>query len=239
MVAGEELKRAGFVIAHGENERSFGRLFGEMLERWSGRRGPRTIWHDQVALTAAQVETLDPFASALLRHRPPYVALRKCPRLRDVNALRSVPDLQAVEIVECPQVTDFTFLEALENLSFLYIADAPALDAVPATAPKEKLTLLILNRCSALKDFSNLRRYTQLKSLSLVRSRLQNTEDLRGLHQLDTLVLNDCEQLSDLRGLHELKQLTWIRLSGCKSLPEAAVTDLKRALPQAAISNLP
>ena len=193
-------------------------------------------WQDRIRIMSCAAANLDAYGPALHRLQPREVLLGFSNNLKDVSALRGLPDLRRLDFYECPAVANVEIVSEFPNLRELTFNHSPALRSLSIIKSGTKLKSLHITNCRQLEDIDALRELTSIRSLFLSRCPLiKNTESFRGLTDLEELDLSDCDQLANVEGLHQLKSLKSVNVRGCRLLTEDSIEKLLLALPKTKI----
>ncbi len=195
---------------------------------WHGLLRPR-IWeefHQGASFTHLKASpvrkitkshNLDAIAPALRRLNPnsiDFMSSPGCPALENLDALRGLTSLRALEIGYCTSLRNLDGLKGLPQLKHL-----------------------VFLGCSALPNLDGLQGLTKLESIQLDEcTALQNLDGLKGLANLKYLRLNGCSSLENVDAIKALTQLRDVTIYGRRKLSAEAIATLKAAIPNTQIS---
>ena len=165
--------------------------------------------------------------------------LRYCPALQNVDDLKGLTGLQELRLDNCPGLQNVDVLKGLTGLQDLDLINCTALKMKSVDVLKSLTGLQKLNLydCTVLQNVDGLKSLTGLQSLKLGGCpALQNANVLKGLTGLQTLDLTTCPELQNVDGLKGLTGLQELWLRGCDKIPDAALRELRAALPNTFIT---
>ncbi|TDD81518.1 NACHT domain-containing protein [Actinomadura rubrisoli] len=174
------------------------------------------------------------------------------PGLGDLGFLDHLPRLYALSLSDCAAVTDYspverqaqlivlsmdgchhlTSLPSLHKMKALGVSGsrlADGLEGIREAAPG--LRALYVNDCDWVTDLGPLSSLTNLTSVDLSRTRIDDLTPLENLSHLQELHLIGCKRLTDLRPLAALRNLELIYLNGAApGLDVSPLADLPNVL---------
>ena len=163
--------------------------------------------------------------------------LTGCKALTNLTPLSGLNKLTDLDLSDCEALTNLTPLSGLNNLTDLDLTGCVALKDLSPLSVLINITKLDLSKCTALSDVSPLSVLLNLSKLDLSHcSALTDLAPLAKLDNLSVLLLNSCVKLADLSPLTTLSNLKELELRGCNSLDLDKAKNLKKALPNCAIT---
>ena len=143
--------------------------------------------------------------------------------IEDLQPLRGLVNLTALNLSECPAVQDLRPLAGLSSVETLELsfnqgsgrwnAILTSLDGLEGLV---SLTTLDIRGCKALQDIQALKGLVRLTALNLINCQsLSDLSGLEGLSSLQELNLNGCTAVTRLQALSGLTTLTTLDLSRC------------------------
>ena len=147
--------------------------------------------------------------------------IEKCNFIEDLNIYTNIQDYFPIHslnnlkslTLQCvvKQELHFNFFPKLESCYFIWNSYMQGILEVPTLKH-----LQILKYTGS--DFSDFRSLSNLKSLELDKSKLENSNGLIYLKQLEKLDLFGSNKLKDLQGIEQCEKLEILRLEACHSL---------------------
>lgn len=158
--------------------------------------------------------------------------LGQCFKLKNINALSTLTQLERLEIIGCHSLKTITALGNLLNLKHLYLNGCQCISDFTPIGKATKLESLMMFGCRELTNLNWLRSLQRLENLSLLECiHLQSFEGITELLHLKHLSLTEVRTLRDTEILAPLRTLENLSLGGCRYLQDisalSALSNLK------------
>ena len=185
---------------------------------------------------ARGLRNLDAVAPALRRVNPERITIHECSALENVDGLKGLTGLQALDLHYCTALQNVDGLKGLTSLRTLDLSFCYTLQKVDGLKGLTSLKTLDLRACYALQNVDGLKGLAGLQTLELTTCvTLQNVDGLKGLTGLQTLDLRVCSALQNVDGLKGLTGLQTLYLQDCAKIPAPDLRELSAALPKTKI----
>jgi Leucine-rich repeat (LRR) protein len=161
-----------------------------------------------------------------------------CSKLRKIEGLCGLANLQKLDIKGCIEVEVLPGFETLVSLEVLEITNCVKLKSIRGLEQLSKLRKLEVSSCSELEDLPSVENLRSLQNLDVSDCvKLRSIQGLAQLTKLRTLKVRNCSELEELAGIENLRSLEMLEAFNCVKLKSILGLEQLTALRKLEVSN--
>lgn len=205
-------------------------------EYWNST--PEFIWNAEESrlILRSDATSLDGFVPLFEKLQPVFVEFGYMTELQDVKALTVLTKIENLDLSDSSALEDLSPLEGMKTVRELDLGSCWRVTSVAPIRGMVALEVLKLTHGEpgSLVGLEELSVLPKLRELSLRGiEELETLDAIKAYPALRRLNLEYCVGLRDVSGILHMKEMEFIDLNQCVSLPAKAVSDLRKAMPGA------
>lgn len=157
--------------------------------------------------------------------------IKGCIEVEVLQGFATLFSLEVLEVTNCVKLKNIRGLEQLTKLRKLEVSSCPDLEDLPSVENLRSLENLDVSECVKVKNIQGLAQVTKLRTLKVRNcSYLEELTGIEHLRSLEILEAFNCVKLKSILGLEQLTELRKLEVSNCSELEDMPGVENLRSL---------